>query len=84
MKLPIAAVNVDQVGTTDSEAFARFKIPRITIHSLTQETLPILHSKNDAMTAVHMDDYYASYRLIAGYLAFLDSYLGQIPAKSPP
>jgi hypothetical protein len=80
MKLPIAAVNVEKVGTTDSESFARFKIPRITIHSVTQETWTFLHSKKDAMTAIHMDDYYASYRLLAGYLAFLDSSLGPPPA----
>ena len=41
MNLPIAAVNVDKVGlTTDSESFAKFKIPRITIRfPVTQETL---------------------------------------------
>ena len=36
------------------------------------------------MTAVHMDDYYASYRLISAYLAFLDSSLGQTAAASAP
>lgn len=90
MKLPLAAVNVDRVGSTDSESCARFKIPRITIHSVTQETWPILHSKKDNFAAVHMDDYYASYRLLAAYLAFLDYSLGakpptaeQKPASSP-
>lgn len=83
MNLPLAAVNVDKVGSTDSESFARFKIPRITIHSLTQETLPILHSKRDTLAVVHMDDYYASYRLISAYLAFLDSSLGRTAAAPP-
>jgi Zn-dependent M28 family amino/carboxypeptidase len=84
LKLPIAAVNVDRVGTTDSESFAQFKIPRITIHSVTQETWPILHSKQDALTAIHPDDYYASYHFIVAYLAFLDATLGQsaaVPAQ---
>jgi hypothetical protein len=77
-------VNVDRVGTTDSESFAQFKIPRITIHSVTQETWPILHSKQDALTAIHPDDYYASYHFIVAYLAFLDATLGQsaaVPAQ---
>jgi putative aminopeptidase FrvX len=77
LELPIAVVNVDHVGTTDSESFEEYKIPRITIHSLTQKTWPILHSPKDCMEAIKMDDYYDSYRLIAGYLAYLDSKLGQ-------
>jgi hypothetical protein len=85
MKLAITAVNFDRIGTTDSESFARFKIPRITIHSLTQETLPILHSPKDRLDAIKMDDYYTTYRLLAGYLAFLDGYLGQtaVPQEEP-
>ena len=82
MKLPIASVNVERVGTTDSESFARFSIPRITIHSVTQQTWSILHSNKDAMTAIQLDDYYASYRLLAGYLAYLDTALNP-PAAAP-
>jgi len=77
MKLPLAGVNVEKVGSTDSESFAWFKIPSITIHSITQETWPILHSNRDRLSAVKMDDYYNSYLLIAGYLAYLDTFLGQ-------
>lgn len=77
MKLPLAAVDVDGLGTADSESFAEFKIPRVTIHSITQETWPILHSSRDRLSALKMDDYYNSYLLIAGYLAYLDEYLGQ-------
>jgi Peptidase family M28 len=80
MQLSIGAVNFEQVGTTDSESFARLRIPRITIHTITQQTWPILHSKKDSLQAVRMDDYYASYRLMAGYLALLDSSLGEPPA----
>lgn len=77
MKLPVSVMNVDQVGSSDSESFAKYKIPRITIHSVTQETWPILHSTKDKLDEIKMDDYYASYRLMAGYLAFLDTDLGQ-------
>jgi len=72
MKIPLTGMNVDNVGTTDSEPFAKAGIPSITIHSLTQQTLQILHSDRDMLSAVRLDDYYASYRLIAGYLAYLD------------
>lgn len=76
LKLPVAAVNVERVGSTDSESFASYRIPSITIHSLTQETLRILHSPRDRLSAMSMDDYYSSYLLIAGYLAYLDDALG--------
>src|SRR6266851_635691 len=83
LDLPLAGVNVDGVGTADSESFAKFNIPRITIHSVTQETMPILHSKRDRLDAINMDTYYSSYRLLAAYLAVLDSQLGQSTVPAP-
>jgi hypothetical protein len=74
-KLPVSAVNVDNVGTTDSESFARYQIPRVTLHSVTQETMKILHSPDDKLAVIKMDDYYDSYKLIAEYLAYLDGVL---------
>lgn len=47
----------------------------ISIHSVTSETLPILHSKRDDIMAVQMDDYDAAYRLVVFYLAYLDNKL---------
>jgi peptidase M28-like protein len=82
MKLAVSVMNVDQVGSSDSESFARYKIPRITIHTVTQETWPILHSSKDKLNEIKMDDYYASYRLMVGYLEFLDTDLGHTP--TPP
>ena len=75
MSLPIQGVNVEKVGSSDSESFAARKIPSITIHSLTQETFPILHSQKDDFNAIKIDDYYDSYRLIAAYLSYLDKTL---------
>ena len=72
MKLPVTAVNVEKIGTADSESFAAAKIPRTTIHSVNQKTLPVLHSDSDNMKAIHPDWYYESYQLIAGYLSALD------------
>ena len=75
MESPVAGVNVDDVGSTDSEPFRQQKIPAITLHSVTTETLKILHSKADAIEAVHFDEYYRTYRLHAAYLAVLDQKL---------
>ncbi len=82
VKLPLNGVNVEQVGTADSESFAGYKIPRITIHSVTQQTLPILHSKADNIKALNEDFYYDSYRLIANYLTVADGVLKDIAEKS--
>ena len=75
MHLPLQIVNADRMGTADSESFARVKIPSITIHSITEETLPILHTSRDRWEAVRLDDYLETCRLIAAYLAFLDTLL---------
>ena len=53
------------------------------IHSITQEPLPILHSPRDRMDAIHLADYYDTYRLIAAYLAYLDVTLDP-PASANP
>jgi Zn-dependent M28 family amino/carboxypeptidase len=83
MNLPLAAVNVEQVGSSDSESFAKRKIPSLTIHSVTQETYPILHSSRDTLAAVHMDDYYGTYRLVAAYLSYLDQKLAAGKEEAP-
>ena len=75
LHLSVTGVNVDNIGSTDSEQFSERKIPSITIHSLTQDTwnAGILHTRRDKISAIQLDDYYNSYRLIAGYIAFLDA-----------
>jgi peptidase M28-like protein len=75
LNLPVGVMNVDNVGTTDSESFREKKIPAMTVHSVTQNTLKILHSPEDKIEAVRQDDYYQSYRLLIAYLAALDQKL---------
>jgi hypothetical protein len=75
VRLPVSGMNVDQVGTTDSEPFREKKIPAITIHSLTSATLPILHSPKDRIAAVRKDEYFRTYQLVLAYLAVLDQKL---------
>ena len=83
MKLPLAGVNVEQVGMADSESFAARRIPSLTIHSVTQETYPVLHSSQDTLAAIRMDDYYATYRLAAAYLSYLDQTLAAGKEAAP-
>ncbi len=74
MNLPVTGMNVEQVGSTDSEQFADRKIPSITIHSLTQQSwnAKILHTSSDKLSAMKLDQYYETYRLVAGYITVLD------------
>ena len=69
---PIAGVNMDNVGSTDSESFRDAGIPSLTIHSVTRETWPILHGNRDNIGQIHLDEYYQTYSLVAAYLAYLD------------
>jgi hypothetical protein len=84
LNVPLRAVDVEQVGTTDAEQFAKRKIPRITIHSLTQNAWNerILHTSKDKISAIRLDDYYETYRLLAAYIAFLDRVSGVPPANT--
>jgi Zn-dependent M28 family amino/carboxypeptidase len=84
LHLPVDGVNVERIGaSSDSEEFAKRKIPRITIHSFTQEAFAsrIIHSSKDQLSAMHLDDYYQTYRLVAAYAAVLDNAL--TPSVSP-
>ncbi len=82
MQLPVFRMDVDQVGNTDSASFVHAKVPVIDIHSVTQETLHILHSRDDKLEAVKLDDYYDTYRLAAAFLAYLDNFSRDQP--EPP
>jgi hypothetical protein len=77
MHQPIEAVNLGGTASADSESFLPYGIPRITIHSITVDNWTILHSDRDKLSAINLDDYYNTYLLISGYLAYLDTYLTQ-------
>jgi len=83
LNFPVTGVNVEQIGSSDGEVFAERKIPRITVHSLTQTSWSagILHSSKDKISAIHPDDYYQTYDLLAAYIAFLDQVLS---STTPP
>lgn len=71
-KLPLTFMDMDEVGTSDFLAFRSKHVPTLIFHSLTQETLKLLHRSADNYQALKMDDYCATYRLAAAYLAYLD------------
>ena len=75
LHVPPVGVNVENVGDDDSHAFLNAKIPVITIHSVTQETWPVLHSRRDQLQAINPAYYYTAYRVVATYLAYLDTRL---------
>jgi hypothetical protein len=81
LKLPLSAVNVEDVASDDAQSFTRYKIPHITIHSVTPATFPYLHSKNDTLQAINTDLYYDSYRIIVPFLVSLDQ---QVPTDGSP
>ena len=84
LHISLTGMNVEQVGSTDSESFAKYKIPRMTIHSLTEQTLGILHTERDQVSVIKEGDYYGSYRLITVFLAYLDGKLPTAAAATCP
>jgi putative aminopeptidase FrvX len=72
-KIHIPITNVEKVGDDDSHPFLNAKVPVITLHSITQESLAWLHNDHDRFDAIRMQDYYDSYKMIAFFLAYLDS-----------
>ena len=73
LQIEPAAFNADKVAMDDSFPFTDAKIPVLTIHSVTNDTYPLLHTARDNLTAIHPGDYYSAYHLAAMLLAFLDS-----------
>jgi hypothetical protein len=75
MRFPFAVVNGDLVGDDDSTPFKKRGVPTLMLHSITQDTLSILHTARDRIDKISLGDYYASYNQIAAYLAYIDAIL---------
>ena len=74
LKLPASQIDIAALGHKDSDPFATRHIPQITIHSLTQQNVT-----TGATTQFRPDNYYDTYRLLCGYLAYLDQSLKPRP-----
>jgi hypothetical protein len=75
LNIPIVGQDLQPASLSGgAEEFAARKIPRITIHTLSQETWDahILHTAKDNLAAIQLDNYYDTYSLLACYIAFLD------------
>jgi peptidase M28-like protein len=74
LKLPASQIDIATLGSTDSDPFAARHIPQITIHSLTQQNVI-----SGASSPFRPTNYYDTYRLLCGYLAYLDQSLKPRP-----
>lgn len=75
MKLGFTGVNVDLVDSTDSMTFKSANIPVLSLHSITQETWPLVNSRKDVWAALSWNDYYDTHRFVSALLVFLDQTL---------
>ena len=75
MNLDFRGVNVDAVGTTDSVTFHKAGIPVLSLHSVTQETWPLINSKHDVWNSLKWRDYYDTHRFVSALLSYLDQKL---------
>lgn len=66
MEIPASQIDIGFAGNSDSEPFRSRNIPQITLHSLTQANV------TGKETPLRPADFYDSYRLICGYIAYLD------------
>jgi hypothetical protein len=72
MKLDFSGVDVDRVGTTDSQTFKDAHMPVLSLHSVTQETWGVINGNRDVWPAVSWKDYYDTHRLVSALLMYLD------------
>jgi hypothetical protein len=75
MHSPVGVMNADSVGDEDGSSFRAYHVPTLMLHSITSENFPVLHSSRDKISAMHMNEYYETYRLTLVYLAYLDASL---------
>jgi len=74
LELPLRVVNFQENVAVDAKAFRQTGIPTITIHSLDQSSARLLaqpYRDRDA-EAIDWENYHATARLLATYLAYLD------------
>lgn len=72
VQVKFGGVNVDAVGTTDSENFLRARMPVLSLHSVTQATWRKLNTREDVWRLVSWKDYYDTHRLLSALLVYLD------------
>ncbi|HUQ49325.1 MAG TPA: M28 family peptidase [Terriglobales bacterium] len=72
MEMKLRNINFETIGSTDSESFARKKIPVLTVHSITPQTDKYLHSPDDKIEHIDIPEHYKTYKLVTKFLAYID------------
>ncbi len=73
VKAPLASMEIGTLGESDEESFIGRGVCTVVVHSLTGETVHVLHTRADNPQAIRFADLYETYRLLAAYLAVLDT-----------
>lgn len=60
---------------TDSQTFFAARIPTLSLHSVNQQTLPLINSSRDVWASLSWKDYYDTHRFISALLTYLDEQL---------
>jgi hypothetical protein len=55
--------------------FHKAGIPVLSLHSVTQETLPLINSPKDVWKSLSWKDYYDTHRFVSALLTYLDEKL---------
>ncbi len=74
---PLERTGCDRLRIDDTRVFRQADIPALIIHSVTPSERSLPGSAADTTAAIHGDNYYESYQLLATYLAALDRVLEQ-------
>ena len=82
LKIPITDVDLCEGTSVDSMPFKDLKIPTIDFHSMTSATLSLPGSDKDKLDQIKLDKYGDTYRLLSGYMAFLDNTLNKQAAAA--
>ncbi len=72
MKIPFGHASL-QGADSDSSSFMRKNIPALTIHSLSNASLSIIHSRNDQPSKVNPVSVYLGYKLVLALVLRLES-----------
>ena len=65
INIPTTGMNLNGIGESDEESFIAQKVCTLTIHSLTPSNAHILHRPDDNPRAIHISNYYDTFRLLA-------------------
>jgi hypothetical protein len=74
-QLPLQVANMREPISGDWEPFRSKGVPIVNLHSITRSGLKVIHSNRDKLESVHEEHYYDTYRLVNGYLNWLDATL---------